>query len=66
MRDYTDNGIEYDSQLTGPDGMRFVLLPVRGVDTQESVDVAKKELKRDRDVVGRIGVEWQIVRPKQP
>ena len=60
MKDYTNSGIEYESELAGPDGMRFTLLPVRGIDTQESVDLAKRELKRDRDVVGKIAVKWQL------
>lgn len=58
-KEYTDNGIEFDSDLAGPRGMSFTLKPIKGVHTEDDVKSAKRQLFIDRDVVGAFKVEWQ-------
>lgn len=58
-KEYTDNGIEYESWLAGPDGMSFTLRPIKEYHNAEDVLAARAQLKRDRDVVGMIRIEWQ-------
>jgi hypothetical protein len=43
--------IKVDEWLAGPQGMNFMLYPVKGVHTDEDVAEVKKQLYRDRDVV---------------
>jgi hypothetical protein len=55
----TSNGIEYEEELAGSNGMRFYLKPVLGEHNDNDITYARRELKRERDVVGVIKVEWQ-------
>lgn len=50
--------MEYDSWLTGPDGMHFELHPVKGIHSKADIDKAKAELYRNRDVTS-IHILWQ-------
>ena len=54
----TESGMEYDSWLTGPDGMHFELHPVKGIHSKADIDKAKAELYRNRDVTS-IHILWQ-------
>lgn len=51
----TESGVVYDEEIAGPGGMSFVLLRER-VTTQDMLDSAVRQLRRDRDVVGSIKV----------
>jgi len=46
----TDNGINYEWFVSGPDGAHFILYPSK-TDTKEIINAAKAELRRDRDVL---------------
>jgi len=46
----TDNGIKYDSYVTGPQGARFELFVHEG-HSSEQIEAAKRQLKREQDVV---------------
>lgn len=58
-KETTENGIPYDWEYAGMEGARFWLLPTKGQHSKEQVEQAKRQLKRDHDVVGAIKVEWQ-------
>lgn len=65
----TRSGVVYDEELAGPGGMSFVLL--REPDTTDQMlHDAVEQLRRDRDVVGRVKVtavipfELEIERPR--
>lgn len=47
----TDNGVKYDSYVTGPQGARFELYPISGFHTKEDVEAAQAQLRREQDVV---------------
>jgi hypothetical protein len=47
--------------LSGPNGMRFTLYPVSGVNTKDQVYELKCKLRKNRDTV-RIDVQW--IHPK--
>lgn len=52
-------GVVYDEDLAGPDGMAFTLLPDLGMKGGKIL-VAKAKLRTDRDVVGPIEVvKWK-------
>lgn len=53
----TDNGIKYDWWLTGPEGMRVILYPVKQKNSHQDIAEAKKQLRKDQDVV-RFYIEW--------
>lgn len=55
--DNTHNGIPYEDFVTGPQGARFILHPVKDVHTEDQVVQAIRELKVARDVVG-MKVAW--------
>lgn len=60
----TKSGVVYDEELAGPNGMSFVLL--REPDTtDEMLEDAVLQLRRDRDVVGSIKVT-SIIYPELP
>lgn len=44
--------IEVKEYLTGPQGMKFELYPIRGTHTMEELQELKKQIRRDRDVAG--------------
>jgi len=50
LGDVTENGVTYDSWLVGSSGMSFCLLQ-QPQHTQGDIAMAKRYLKRDRDVV---------------
>lgn len=56
--DKTNNGIEYDWGLSGPDGAWFELRPIKGKHTEEDVAEAKRQLRRDQDVTS-LSISWQ-------
>jgi hemerythrin-like domain-containing protein len=53
----TENPVGFESDITGPQGARFVLHPVKGVHTKEDLESAVKYIRRNRDVV-HLSVEW--------
>ena len=55
----TDNGIEFDWWLTGPQGARFCLYPVKGKHTEDDVKKARGWLYYHHDVVS-IQVRWKL------
>lgn len=57
MTEIVADNMKYDYNL-GRDGGRFVLFPLTGFHTEEDVILAKKELRRDHDVVS-INTEWK-------
>lgn len=61
----TDNPIEYDWYLTGPQGARFTLYPQKGKHTPEDIQAAKRWLYRNQDVV-KIYIEWKAPDDDQP
>jgi len=54
----TSNPMGFDSYITGPDGARFILYPVKGDHTKDDVTEAAAYLRRNRDVV-HLSVEWK-------
>lgn len=64
MEEVTPQGIRYDWWLTGPDGARFELFPVRGVHTDQQVAQSKSWLRNEQDVVS-IKVTWKDQPPKE-
>lgn len=51
----TSNGILYDWWLASRDGASFHLYPIKQRNfSEEDIRYAKAEIRRDRDVVGRI------------
>ncbi len=58
MEPYTTrNGVPFDYDLAGPDGAYFTLIP-RQEHTVAEISEAKRQLRADRDVAGRINVRW--------
>lgn len=53
-----NNGVKYDWCVTGPQGARFTIYLLKGVHTSDDVIAAKKQLKREQDVV-KIYTEWK-------
>lgn len=49
----TSNGVTYDENLAGPDGMQFVLIQ-EYTTTDAMLNDAVDLLRRDRDVVGEV------------
>ena len=47
----TSNGIAYRAELWNINGVKVFLMPCRGT-KQEEISKAKKEMRRQRDVVG--------------
>jgi len=54
----TPNPVGFESYITGPDGARFILYPVKGQHTTDDVKDAAAFLRRNRDVV-HLSVEWK-------
>jgi hypothetical protein len=54
----TPNPVGFESYITGPDGARFILYPVKGDHTKDDVTEAAAYLRRNRDVV-HLSVEWK-------
>lgn len=54
----TPNPIEYESWITGPQGARFALYPIKDTHTEEDIRTAKHWLKNNRDVVS-LQVRWK-------
>jgi hypothetical protein len=50
LGDITENGVTYDSWMVGSSGMRFCLLQQRHHSATD-IAMAKRYLKRDRDVI---------------
>lgn len=55
LGDVTPNGVTFNWHLSGPGGARFELLR-EPHHTDEQIEQAKRELRDQRDVVGRIAV----------
>lgn len=51
----TRSGVAYDEELAGPNGMRFVLMK-EAATTEDALADAVRQLRCERDVVGRIKV----------
>lgn len=54
----TENPVGFESYITGPDGARFILHPVKGQHTKQDLESAVKFIRRNRDVV-HLSVEWE-------
>ena len=57
MTELLDNNIKYDMYVTGPQGARFTLYAIKDYHTPIEVDLAKRQLYAEQDVV-KIYVEW--------
>lgn len=57
MVEQTKNQIKYEWGLDGPKGMVVMLYPIKGVDSQDSIKEAQKQLREDLDV-STIEVFW--------
>lgn len=57
MTELLDNNIKYDMCITGPQGARFTLYANKDYHTPEEIDLAKRQLYAEQDVV-KIYVEW--------
>ncbi|WP_425952934.1 hypothetical protein [Ralstonia pseudosolanacearum] len=55
LGDVTSNGVAFDWDLAGSAGARFTLIR-EGHHAAADIDEAARELKRDRDVVGKVQV----------
>lgn len=53
----TDNLVKYDVSITGPQGGRFTLFLTKDIHIPEDVNKAKKELRKEQDVV-KFYTEW--------
>ena len=53
----TDIPVAFDSYITGPQGAKFILYPVKGTHTKDDVERATACIRRERDVV-QIRVVW--------
>jgi hypothetical protein len=49
--------IKVEEYLAGPQGMNFIVYPVKDIHTSEDVEAVKKQLYRNRDVV-TLRTEW--------
>jgi len=61
----TEPSINFESYITGPNGARFTLFPIREQHTDEDVRKAKRWLHAQRDVLN-LKVEWSkpvVMRP---
>lgn len=56
--DRTSNGVPFDWWYVSWKGAAFCLYPTQGTHSQHDVNEAKAHLHWERDVVGRIGVQW--------
>jgi hypothetical protein len=43
--------IKVEEYLAGPQGMNFIVYPVKDVHTAEDLEATKAQIRRDRDVV---------------
>ena len=59
MLETTDNGIEFDWHITGPQGVRFCLYPIKDKHSEEDVKAARRDLYYNHDVVS-IQVRWKL------
>lgn len=49
--------IKVDEWLAGPQGMNFMIYPIKDIHTEEDITKIKAQLHRDRDVV-QIRTTW--------
>jgi len=61
----TPNPIEFEDDVTGPQGARFVLYPVKGVHTEEDVRKARLWIRFNRDVVS-MQIRWKNAGDDKP
>lgn len=53
----TENPVDYDWDLNGPDGANFILYPERNKHNLDDIKAAKRWLRDNHDVV-RVTYEW--------